>query len=337
GSVEDRRFARGRARKSNSRAVLTQTISDERLEAALPGALAAGRDLVHAGDAEEVPGLEDPFLLPLGLGADRDSDVDGLVRILDVVGGPGHRFPGGNAECRHDAADGAHQHVAAINERIPRQHRHFDVGDRVGDVRAESDATLGQEPRDFEAQSRRLLEGHETAGGKAGLATDFAKLTGRTDRDGRKGQSAFGTHCLSAGRTHRHTQRKRESQGRDCNEFRHLSRPSMRLSQPAVVSRPVIWATTAPDLSISSENGNVPSQPRRSRNSSCPAPTSIGYGTLNSAANARMPSGLSSVEMPMMVRPCALYFSDKATSCGVSSLQGPHHVAQRLMTTGLPW
>ena len=54
------------------------------------------------------------------------------------------------------------------------------------------------------------------------------------------------------------------------------------------------------------------------------------------AANFWSSSGESSIETPRTVRPLSLYFCEIATSPGISSLQGPHHVAQKLMIRGLP-
>src|SRR5690349_18230651 len=47
-------------------------------------------------------------------------------------------------------------------------------------------------------------------------------------------------------------------------------------------------------------------------------------------------SGLSSIDTPTITRPLSLYFEYSSTNEGISTLQGPHHVAQKLRMTTLP-
>src|SRR6185437_3084100 len=44
----------------------------------------------------------------------------------------------------------------------------------------------------------------------------------------------------------------------------------------------------------------------------------------------------SSCERPRTARPWPLYFEDNSWNQGISSLQGPHHMAQQFTTTGWP-
>src|SRR5262249_40739141 len=47
-------------------------------------------------------------------------------------------------------------------------------------------------------------------------------------------------------------------------------------------------------------------------------------------------SAVSSTEMPTICRPALPYFSWNSTKCGISTLHGPHQVAQKSITTTFP-
>src|SRR6478735_9891965 len=47
-------------------------------------------------------------------------------------------------------------------------------------------------------------------------------------------------------------------------------------------------------------------------------------------------STVSSTEIPTICRPLDPYFSWNSTKCGISTLQGPHHVAQKSSTITFP-
>src|SRR5271165_6926700 len=77
--------------------------------------------------------------------------------------------------------------------------------------------------------------------------------------------------------------------------------------------------------------------------------SSTGYGTFSCATNLlaaaeafdhpALSSGFRSspsVSTPSTSNPCAAYLLRNSMSHGVSTLQGPHHVAQKLMSTALP-